>query len=232
MFAHAADGAAATGRLSSTRDAVRDSPIGSDARFWSGRLGFESLSRSSLAPRVYGAFCVSGGCSGQDLGQSLLTKSARSEALHKLVRWLQRSDPGRRPTPLPVGRLRFGGAGATTRPHRVVVRSKSSSTSSPIPTRRPCLRAWRRFAIGACGPPVILTAISGRSGWTAIGSSTASCFAEEGSRGQILLALDGFNKKTQKTPPATIELAKRRLADWRRRGDQKRVARGRRPLHQ
>ena len=56
--------------------------------------------------------------------------------------------------------------------------------------------------------------------------------AEEGSRGQILLALDGFNKKTQKTPPATIELAKRRLADWRRRGDQKRVARGRRPLHQ
>jgi phage-related protein len=57
-------------------------------------------------------------------------------------------------------------------------------------------------------------------------------FAEEGGRGQILLALDGFNKKTQKTPRATIELAKRRLADWRRRGDQKRVARGRRPLHQ
>ncbi|MGH2913064.1 MAG: type II toxin-antitoxin system RelE/ParE family toxin [Solirubrobacteraceae bacterium] len=57
-------------------------------------------------------------------------------------------------------------------------------------------------------------------------------FAEEGSRGQILLGLDGFKKKTQKTPPATIELAKRRLADWRRRGDQKRVARGRRPLHQ
>lgn len=56
--------------------------------------------------------------------------------------------------------------------------------------------------------------------------------AEEGSRGQILLALDGFKKKTQKTPPATIELAKRRLADWRRRGDQRRVARGRRTLHQ
>ena len=32
--------------LFSERDAVRDSPIGSDARFWSGRLGFESLSRS------------------------------------------------------------------------------------------------------------------------------------------------------------------------------------------
>jgi phage-related protein len=56
-------------------------------------------------------------------------------------------------------------------------------------------------------------------------------FAEEGSRGQILLALDGFNKKTQKTPRSTIDLAKRRLADWRRRGDQKRIARGGRPLH-
>jgi phage-related protein len=56
-------------------------------------------------------------------------------------------------------------------------------------------------------------------------------FAEEGSRGQILLALDGFNKKTQKTPRATIELAKRRLADWRRRGHQKRIARGGHPLH-
>ena len=54
-------------------------------------------------------------------------------------------------------------------------------------------------------------------------------FAEEGSRGQILLALDGFNKKTQKTPRTTIELGKRRLADWRRRGDQKRIAHGRVP---
>lgn len=33
------------------KDAVRDSPIGSDARFWSGRLGFESLSRSLLEGR-------------------------------------------------------------------------------------------------------------------------------------------------------------------------------------
>jgi phage-related protein len=56
-------------------------------------------------------------------------------------------------------------------------------------------------------------------------------FAEEGSRGQILLALEGFNKKTQKTPPSVVKLAKRRLADWRRRGDQKREARGGRPLH-
>ena len=56
-------------------------------------------------------------------------------------------------------------------------------------------------------------------------------FAEEGSRGQILLALDGFNKKTQKTPPSIVKLAKTRLADWRRRGDQKREARGGRALH-
>jgi phage-related protein len=56
-------------------------------------------------------------------------------------------------------------------------------------------------------------------------------FAEEGSRGQILLALDAFNKKTQKTSRATIELAKRRLADWRRRGNQKRIARGKQPPH-
>lgn len=56
-------------------------------------------------------------------------------------------------------------------------------------------------------------------------------FAEEGSRGQVLLALEGFNKKTQKTPPSMIKLAKRRLADWRRRGDEKREAQGKRPLH-
>ncbi|HKG04186.1 MAG TPA: type II toxin-antitoxin system RelE/ParE family toxin [Conexibacter sp.] len=43
-------------------------------------------------------------------------------------------------------------------------------------------------------------------------------FAQEGSRGQILLALEAFNKKTRQTPPATIALARRRLDDWRRRG--------------
>jgi len=55
-------------------------------------------------------------------------------------------------------------------------------------------------------------------------------FAEEGSKSQVLLALEGLKKKTQKTPPATIALAKRRLADWRRRGDAKRVAQGKSPL--
>jgi phage-related protein len=43
-------------------------------------------------------------------------------------------------------------------------------------------------------------------------------FSSEGKRGQILLALEAFTKKTQKTPTRTIELAERRLADWRSRG--------------
>jgi phage-related protein len=43
-------------------------------------------------------------------------------------------------------------------------------------------------------------------------------FAPEGRRDQVLLALEGFSKKTQKTPPEKIRLAERRLADWRRRG--------------
>ncbi|MGI8658170.1 MAG: type II toxin-antitoxin system RelE/ParE family toxin [Candidatus Limnocylindria bacterium] len=43
-------------------------------------------------------------------------------------------------------------------------------------------------------------------------------FAAEGARGQVLLALEAFKKKTQKTPPATIALAERRLHRWRARG--------------
>ena len=42
-------------------------------------------------------------------------------------------------------------------------------------------------------------------------------FAVEGRRGQVLLSLEGFSKKTRKTPPEKIRLAERRLADWRRR---------------
>lgn len=45
-------------------------------------------------------------------------------------------------------------------------------------------------------------------------------FAEEGQHGHDLLALSGFSKKTQKTPPGEIELAERRLRDWRDRGSQ------------
>jgi phage-related protein len=33
----------------------------------------------------------------------------------------------------------------------------------------------------------------------------------------ILLALHGFMKKTQRTPPRVLELAERRLKDWRTR---------------
>jgi phage-related protein len=43
-------------------------------------------------------------------------------------------------------------------------------------------------------------------------------FATEGRFSQVLLSLDGFNKKTKKTPPDKINLAEGRLADWRRRG--------------
>jgi phage-related protein len=47
-------------------------------------------------------------------------------------------------------------------------------------------------------------------------------FAQEGRFKQVLLALEGFTKKTEKTPPKTIKLAERRLADWRTRGKTKR----------
>jgi phage-related protein len=43
-------------------------------------------------------------------------------------------------------------------------------------------------------------------------------FATEGRYQQVLLSLEGFSKKTQKTPQEKIELAERRLRDWRQRG--------------
>lgn len=45
-------------------------------------------------------------------------------------------------------------------------------------------------------------------------------FAAEGSYNQVLLSLEAFSKKSRKTPPAKLELAARRLRDWRRRGDE------------
>ena len=42
-------------------------------------------------------------------------------------------------------------------------------------------------------------------------------FATEGRTQQVLLALEGFSKKTQKTPPEVIRRAEKRLADWHRR---------------
>ena len=48
-------------------------------------------------------------------------------------------------------------------------------------------------------------------------------FACEGRFHHVLLALNGFQKKTQRTPQAHIQLAEQRLADWRRRGKAKRA---------
>jgi phage-related protein len=48
-------------------------------------------------------------------------------------------------------------------------------------------------------------------------------FSAEGRRGQVLLALEGFKKKTQATPPEIIRLAERRLKDWRSRGTAPRI---------
>lgn len=42
-------------------------------------------------------------------------------------------------------------------------------------------------------------------------------FAPEGKKGRILLALEAFSKKTQKTPDRLLTLAERRLGDWRSR---------------
>lgn len=47
-------------------------------------------------------------------------------------------------------------------------------------------------------------------------------FAKEGQHGQVLLALEGFTKRTQRTPRSEIELALERLRDWRQRGAKKR----------
>ena len=43
-------------------------------------------------------------------------------------------------------------------------------------------------------------------------------FAAEGRFGQVLLALEAISKKTRKIPPLTLELAEKRLSDWRARG--------------
>lgn len=51
-------------------------------------------------------------------------------------------------------------------------------------------------------------------------------FATEGARSQVLLALTAINKKSQKTPQPEIELAEKRLTDWRSRANPKRRPRG------
>ncbi|TMK26088.1 MAG: type II toxin-antitoxin system RelE/ParE family toxin [Actinobacteria bacterium] len=42
-------------------------------------------------------------------------------------------------------------------------------------------------------------------------------FAAEGKKSRILLALEAISKRTQHTPKHVLDLAERRLADWRRR---------------
>lgn len=44
-------------------------------------------------------------------------------------------------------------------------------------------------------------------------------FAPQGKRNHVFLSLEAIKKKTQKTPREAIRLAKRRLHDWRQRGD-------------
>jgi phage-related protein len=44
-------------------------------------------------------------------------------------------------------------------------------------------------------------------------------FAPEGRYKQVLLALEGFSKKTQTTPEPLIKNAERRLRDWRTRSN-------------
>jgi phage-related protein len=55
-------------------------------------------------------------------------------------------------------------------------------------------------------------------------------FAQEGKRGRVLLALAGFQKQTQTTPRAAIDLAQQRLNDWRRRGTARPLGHARRGL--
>ena len=44
-------------------------------------------------------------------------------------------------------------------------------------------------------------------------------FAPEGKNKQVFLSLEAVKKKTQRTPPNAVGLAKRRLRDWRTRGN-------------
>jgi phage-related protein len=52
-------------------------------------------------------------------------------------------------------------------------------------------------------------------------------FAPLGRFHQVLLAVHGFQKKTQQTPPAIINLAEGRLRDWRLQGAAKKAREGR-----
>jgi phage-related protein len=110
---------------------------------------------------------------------------------------------------------RSGGVGVTTRPRRAGARSRSSSWGCPTSTapRSPtrCARCEKGERGG--GARHLRQRI-----WEVLvdqGELTYRVlFASVGERGRILLSLEGFAKKTRKTPPATIDLAETRLKDW------------------
>lgn len=52
-------------------------------------------------------------------------------------------------------------------------------------------------------------------------------FAVDGEKSQILLALEGFTKKSQRTPLRFIRTAEDRWRDWQRRGSEMRKEQGR-----
>ncbi|MGH9152701.1 MAG: type II toxin-antitoxin system RelE/ParE family toxin [Acidimicrobiales bacterium] len=105
----------------------------------------------------------------------------------------------------------------TTEPQQASARSASSSSVRPTPTLRPSSLRWPlcepqglRSARHLKGDIYEVRADGERQAFRVL-------FANEGKSGRILLSLDGFSKKTQKTPPEKVRLAERRLADRRRR---------------
>jgi phage-related protein len=113
---------------------------------------------------------------------------------------------------MPKRRWRDYQTASGTRPVRDFVRSLSDNDAAAILAAMAAvqdegLRAARHLA----GDIYEVRADGDRQGFRIL-------FAGEGRTGHILLSLEGFSKKTQKTPPERIRVAQRRLADWRRRG--------------
>ncbi len=112
-------------------------------------------------------------------------------------------------------------AGSTTTARRTSLPGLASCwsrASSPIATQS-CSKS-------SSGAARRLASTSSREraaeGFSSAGNSSfpgifSSPQARRRAMSQVLLSLDGFSKKTRKTPPANIRLAERRLADWRRR---------------
>jgi phage-related protein len=52
-------------------------------------------------------------------------------------------------------------------------------------------------------------------------------FVTEGRRQQVLVAVDAFHKTTTRTPPARLRVARERAREWRSRGAELGLERGR-----